>query len=422
MFWATTFKRMPIELYTWAMGWVLAGQLYSGIGAEVQLDRQRLELRYVPEAVYPWRRQRTSLAYTASGFGLHLGMTPMGPGHMLRLSAKGHHVQLFQTGRQSWIQWRSPWSFLPAVVYAKSEGWSATAKAGGFQARLTQKGQQHVSYQGAYFSGQWNQRGERWQSRLQIRRFYAMASGRSQWESSRLGISVQGNFFEFQEEHSLQGMNLQLTAKLRRGNWSLFGWYQEGVGPSAWMWRTEGQVQGRLALTLQRGSMPWLDHVAVRYAHTKGFSVSARVHRSGGSVQFSAKNFSLDLQPRFIQVHWRQHVTIAKPKASIRAMDAPVAPPSLKIITSGTPDHPAFRCYVEDANGRTFLVHLMPGELQWKTHLPPGTYQWKPVKPQDSPGYSVTFPEEGFELRAGETSGASVQVMPRAKTIIWVEA
>ncbi len=44
---------MPIELYTWAMGWVLAGQLYSGIGAELQLDRQRLELRYIPEAVYP---------------------------------------------------------------------------------------------------------------------------------------------------------------------------------------------------------------------------------------------------------------------------------------------------------------------------------------------------------------------------------
>jgi len=411
---------MPIELYTWAMGWVLAGQLYSGIGAEIQLDRQRLELRYIPEAVYPWRPQRTSLAYTAPWVGLHLGMTPMGPGHMLRLSSKGHHVQLFQSGRQRWVQWRSPWPFLPTLVYTQSEGWSATAKAGGFQARLTQKGQQHVGYQGAYLSGYWNQRGERWQSRLQIRRLYAMASGQSRWESSRLGVSLQGNFLEFQEEHSLQGMNLQLTAKLRRGNWSLFGWYREGLGPSAWLWRTEGQFKGRLALTLQHGSMPWLDQVAVQYAHPRGFSVSAQLHRSGGSVRFSAKTFSLDLQPRFLQVHWRQQMALGKPKAPNRAMDDPLAPPSLKIITSGTGDHPAFRCFAVDATGRSYLVHLMPGELQWKTHLPPGTYRWKAVKPQDSPGFSITFAEEAFELRAGETAETQVHVTPREKTIMWM--
>lgn len=411
---------MPIELYTWAMGWVVAGQLYSGIGADLQLDRQRLELRYVPEAVYPWRPQRTALAYTTPRLGFHVGMTPLGPGRMLRLSSKGHHVQLFQNGRQRWLQWRSPWSFLPTVVYTNAEGWSATAKAGGFQARLTQKGQQHVGYQGVYLSGYWNQRGERWQSRLQIRRLYAMASGRSQWESSRLGVSLQGNFLEFQEEHSLQGMNLQVTAKLRRGNWSLFGWYREGLGPSAWMWRTEGSIRDRLTLTLQHGSMPWLDHMAVRYTLPQGFSVSAQLHRSGGSVRFSTKNFSLDLQPDFLQVNWRQHVTLGKPKAPMRTMDAPIAPPSLKIITSGTSDHPAFRCFVEDANGRAYIVHLMPGELQWKSHLPPGTYRWKAAKPQTSPGYSITFSETHFELVAGETAETQVHVTPREKTIMWV--
>lgn len=413
---------MPIELYTWAMGWVVAGQLYSGIGTEVQFNQHRLELRYVPDAVYPWRPTRTSLAYTAPWVGLHLGMTPMGPGQMLRLSTKRQHVQFFQSEHQSWFQWRSPWPILPTVVFAKTEGWSATAKAGGFQARLTQKGQQHVGYQGNGLSGYWNQRGERWQSRLQIRRLYAMASGRSQWETSRLGISAQGNFLEFQEEHSLHGMRLQLTGKLRRGNWSLFGWYREGLGPSAWMWRTEGQVQSGLTVTLQHGSMPWLDHLAVRYAHPQGLAVSAQVHRSGGSVRFSAKNFSLDLQPRFFQVQWRQHVTLAQRKASHLVSDEILDAPALRIVTSGTTDHPAFRCYVEDAFGRSFLVHLMPGELQWKTHLPPGTYHWKAVKPQDCPGFTLTFSQEDFELRPGESTETTVQVAPRAKTIVWVAA
>lgn len=413
---------MPNELYTWAMGWVIAGQLYSGIGTEAQLNRQRLELRYVPEAVYPWRPQRTSLAYTAPWLGVHLGMTPMGPGQMLRLSTKRQHVQFFQSKHQGWFQWRSPWRFLPTVVFASMEGWSATAQVGGFQARLTQKGQQHFGFQGSYFGGHWNQRGKRWQGRLQIRRLYAVASGQSQWESSRLGVSFQGNYLEFQEEHSLHGMNLQLTGKLRRGNWSLFGWYREGSGPTAWMWRTEGQLNSRLSILLQHGSMPWLDHLAIRYANPQGFALSAQVHRSGGSVRFSAHNFSLDLQPRLVQVQWRQHMTLAKRKTTQSAMKEPMAAPSLKIIASGTNDHPAFRCYVEDASGRSFLVHLMPGEVQWKTHLPPGTYHWKAIKPQDSPGYSITFSKEDFELRAGETTETQVYVQPRAKTIFWVQA
>jgi len=62
----------------------------------------------------------------------------------------------------------------------------------------------------------------------------------------------------------------------------------------------------------------------------------------------------------------------------------------------------------------------MPGELQWKTHLPPGTYRWKAVKPQDSPGFSITFADEAFDLRAGETAEIKVYVTPREKTIRWV--
>ncbi len=220
-------------------------------------------------------------------------MTPMGPG-------TDASPFLQEASRATLPKWPStlgtvalPWPFLPTVVYAQSEGWSATAKAGGFQARLTQKGQQHVGYQGAYLSGYWNQRGERWQSRLQIRRLYAMASGRSQWESSRLGVSVQGNFSRI-SRRALPSRNepptdRQASARELESLWVV----PRRARPSAWLWRTEGQVQGKLTLTLQRGSMPWLDQVAVRYAHPRGFSVSAQLHRSGGSVRFSAKTFSL---------------------------------------------------------------------------------------------------------------------------------
>ncbi|MFM1884225.1 MAG: hypothetical protein RL168_409 [Bacteroidota bacterium] len=414
-------SNMPIELHTWAMAWVIAGQLTSGVALELREGPYRFHLKHIPGTVSMRYPDRSTIALQGPGFAVHRGQTPMGPGVHFQFAHSKHHLNFHQNGSLWWAQWSSPWPVLPQITYVSHRGWDARLHFGSWRLRLAPGGQSEVSLRRNSLRSLFSIQGERWQARLHVKHFYATAGGRGQWDYSRMGIARGGHYLEVYETHSLQGLDLQVMGRLKMGGYEFFGMYREGLGPRSFMGRMAVPFGMHWQSTLQYSSNPWLQQGSINYRGPLGRYASVLVHRQGGTLRLGNPHWSLDIQPEAIAFRIHHRFELQRRRQTAPLEETVLAAPQMRIQTTGILDHPVFRCFVVDAHGQSHLVHILAGEWQWKSHLPPGQYAWKPLVQGQSAGYTLNFEESTFSLESGETCQIRLHIEPVSKKITWLD-
>ena len=409
---------MPIELHTWAMAWVIAGQLATGMGVEYRVGPYRLHLKHIPVNVVHRFPERSTLSVQSPGIAAWLGQTPMGPGRYLQIAYREHHLRVHQNGPMHWVQWSSPWPVLKQITYASHGGWAARLEAGDWRIRLSPEGQSELALQRNQLRSLLSLQGERWQSRLNLKHFYAVAGGRGKWDYSRMGMARNGHYLEIYETHSTQGLDLQLTGKLKISGYELFGLFRQGLGPQSWMGRLAIPLGRHWQGTVHYSSSPWLQQASLSYRSPKGAFATARMYRNGIAVQMGSPTWSVSFQGQTVALRVHHCFDFPTKRPMERREEILPREPQLRIQTTGLLQHPVLRCLVVDAGGQEHVVHILSEEWQWKTHLPPGQYTWK--TPELPPGYSLTFETPTFTLKPGEICSIRVQIDAIQRKITWI--
>ena len=411
---------MPLELHTWTMAWILSSRAYLGLGLDLTDGFQQVQLRYIPETLIAFCPERSSIAYRNRTIAVHLGQTPMGSGCYLKYSRQENGLTIYQNNKRFWAQWNGKMPIKHQITFSPQLGWAAQGQSGPWMIILAPNGQNSLCYQQIRIRGQFNFSRSHWQSRVHIQPLYLIAGGKKQWDFTRLGLARNGQCIELQENHSIEGFIFQVLAKLNYRSIKLYGWFREGAGPMSWLCRLEYPVGSPFTGVVQWSSSPWLRQGILMYKGRKGGHVSASIHHKGIYLQVGKPNLSLQIQKDRAVFKWKYPFPIPHKKGPIPLEIGKPMAPRLHILSNGLIEHPILRCSAIDENGQEFGIHLIGGEVQWKTHLPPGRYTWKTLPSHQTQGYMIQFLSPTFVLETNQTTVIHVIIEKQPKDIFWI--
>ena len=411
---------MPIELHTWALAWVLSGQLHTGTGLDLHNGLQRLEMRYIPTATQGKIPERSMLAYQIPQFSVYLGNTPMGPGCFAYLAVKNSRISLHQNQKNWWLKWQRSTPFKYEFQWSNKSGWNVKSNPGPWAISVSQRGPNTIAYGTSRITSQITFSNHQWQTRVKLQNFYAIAGGGPQWDYSSMGVARKGHFLELRENHSLEGLNLQIMASMHLRQINLFGWYQEGIYEGSWMGRLEAPISKHTHGQIQWGSNPWIRQISISYKGNHGRFLAASIHSKGYSMRFGSPRIHIEIQKDRLSFRLHYRIATQKKNKALQPISDIVIEPKLRIHTLGTQDHPVIRCLVEDEKGHPHIIHLLSGEDQWKTHLPPGRYTWKTLPSHQTQGYMLQFESPTFLLETNQTTVIKVIIEKQPKDIFWI--
>jgi len=411
---------MPIELHTWALAWVLSGQLHTGTGLDFQNGLQRLTIRYIPSSIQGKIPERSMLAYQIPQFSVYLGNTPMGPGFFANLAAKNSRFSVHQNQKIWWLKWQRSTPFTYEFLLNNKSGWTVKSNPGPWTISVSQRGPNTIAYRKSQIKSQIMISTHQWQTQVKLRNFYATVGGGKQWDYSRMGVARNGHYLELRENHSLEGLNLQMMASMHLHQIKLFGWYQEGIYEGSWMGRVEAPISKYTHGQIQWGSNPWMRLISISYKGNHGGFLAASIHSRGYSLRIGSPRLHIEIQKDRLSFRLNYRIPSFEKNKNLQPASDKITEPMLRIHTSGTIDHPVIRCLVEDEEGHPHFVHLLSGEEQWKTHLPPGRYTWKTLPSNQTQGYILQFESSTFILETNQTTVINVLIEKQTKNIFWI--
>ncbi len=408
----------PIQWGTWAQLWVLGLTLHSGGGLRLQTERGIFRAQWIPAAAFRLGGQRSGLSWEDPRVQVHLGQTPLGPGHSLHRTSSIGGFLAYVGPDFRWFQWTGQ----PGHVFSQASWSSQGLRLEGQWARwsygLAPQGLSYLGWQGLQTQARMRLAPGRWESMLRVYRAQFILSGNPSWSSSRLRFEHRGRYVEFSEMHSKRGLHLQTLGRLPWREHSL----SFSVAPAPWPSWIAYHYRGRKGLS---GHMQWSDRAMFRR-----WSIGLPLERHQGWV-----GVGQNVAGPHVEIRWKGvEATYRRGQGSLRIhhtwtwrrtsprtfIETPSAPPQLHILTHGEVDHPVLPLHVLDSEGRRYALHLLRGSHQWKSHLPPGQYHWPTRVTRPAQGWIVEVPATTFTLEAGEIYHLPILVRKDERPVYWL--
>ena len=409
----------PISLTSWAQAWALAGSMHYGLGIQAPIGAYALRGQFIPKEVWGMVGQRSGIQFHSPFIRLQWGQSDFGPGHSLQLQLNSMSYRLFLHDHYAWFQWLGQGPLGLTRFNIGPQGIQTEGLQGRWSYALSSRGLKQIAWKGDLLQWRWRQSSNHWEAFAKLSRASLRLQGQSTWERSQLRFDYQGKSLEFFETHSHHGLTAQLMARIPVQRHQLFLSWSSSSSPwrMVWDYRPKFPIHGQIAWS----DAPYLRRFSVQFRRPNTpWSIAWDQTYAGWSLRLQHPRFSVQGRPGMWTARL-QHTATWNRKAHYEIDEArlPVAP-QLHIACTGQVDHEPFPLTLLDMEGRSYIIHILRGNDQWKWHLAPGEYHWKPGQQHAHPGWDLNLSEGIFHLEPGKVSHLQIHIQQKEKDVYWL--